>query len=386
MTDFKLIGEGTFGCVYTPSIDCKTRETNDALVSKFLLPIQYNEIEYKCSKIIRKYKNFRYYFVPVLKYCKMKRQNIPKSIIDTCHVMKKSKNIVGKKKDDEEYIHVTSEYIPHDYLFDIMINEKHQNKVHPFFRQLYHFLNHLLDGIKILNNLKICHLDMHLKNIIINRKTNLPLILDFGISIIIPNLINKNKLNLAEARECFSFDAIGNYRYPPEINIINFCILELHENDILTKESIDSVVSLANTHNPLLKLLPYAYRRQRDKQSKLFGLKYAGMTSKEVITDLVKYWDTWDMYSVCSELILIILASQIQDRMMDKTLELLLRQIHCLPTKRYGAIRTKEMLLKIINIASNTQTVSYLEATLAINIPRFQGTVSNTIKKIDMKI
>ena len=202
----KLIGQGAFGCIFYPKINCKNNNsTEQKQVSKILVK-QKHKFKYPNKwhfdnlylmftfiqllqdsneptigkKIVDNIPDYSNFFIPALNSCEVKLTQIEKSNLNKCNVLKKVYD--SGIQDNVELINIQMKYVDnamtvHNFMTSdsISINKK--------FHMLFYKFNHILQGIQKLINQKIVHYDMKMDNVIIDMDTNTPLIIDFGISI-----------------------------------------------------------------------------------------------------------------------------------------------------------------------------------------------------------
>ena len=77
---------------------------------------------------------------------------------------------------------------------------------------------YLLTSIQKLHSKNIIHYDLKNDNIIFNNDTNLPLIIDFGLS------LDMTKLNSKNITDYFYIYAADYYIWPPEIHLISYLV------------------------------------------------------------------------------------------------------------------------------------------------------------------
>ena len=135
---------------------------------------------------------------------------------------------------------------------------------------LNHF-SYLLTSLTLLNKHKIVQNDLHVNNILINLKTNKPVILDFGLSFQINKCYNSNKTSIDfYYLKKFLFDfRLDHYHVNIEKRFLSFIIYNVSDefysvidtNDaanVLTKNIIDIFINDAYdtiANNPLLQTL-----------------------------------------------------------------------------------------------------------------------------------
>ena len=115
-------------------------------------------------------------------------------------------------------------------------------------------------------------------------------IIDFGLSIPIEKL-----LKTKEYYHYFYIYAPDYYIWPLEVHYLNY--IENIEDD----PTLDNIKSLVNdfvNSNSALNKLSHAFQEKYKKKSVSILSQYLDKPSTEVKLDILKYWNTWDNYSI----------------------------------------------------------------------------------------
>ena len=281
--DNKFIGEGSYGCVYYPGIDCKGKKNKKKTITKIQEINFYSENEKNIGayikKNIKKYKNF---FSPVIKTCVVKFNTIEKSelnlkkcdtIFEDYNYLKNYYEKMSPKKNDEYNFfgenrkNLDSEiynlknsvdeqyYLMYVYFIKNKVFKEYYLDFSNYSNLVISLLNnfaYLLNSLRLLNVNKIVHNDLHVNNILINLKTNKPIIIDFGLSFLINKCykFNKDYIDFHYLKN-FTFDyRLDNYHVNIEKRFISFVIYnktdyfksDINDNNadnLLTKKNID---------------------------------------------------------------------------------------------------------------------------------------------------
>jgi len=208
-----LLGAGTFGCVFDPAIRCSVKPelaTGDDVVGK--LGDKRDVVnEANASKILSGVEHSREYFSlaninSLCKYDDLQKTEEEMQEINKCKIQCET----IRKSGTSQMIHYTMPFgglTIEKYTSGIMKTVK--EKISPM-KIIVHFLEAC--AIMTLNN--IIHYDLHPGNILFDEKTQLPRIIDFGLSFT-PEMISLPYLN----QSWKSYNPVHPYE-PPEITVI----------------------------------------------------------------------------------------------------------------------------------------------------------------------
>lgn len=223
-----LIGNGTYGCVYKPPLQCKySNKLNEIHKNDIMKVVDItNEstiLEDEISNLIRIIDPNQNYFIPLSSdRCLLNPKDIE---LDKCN------NYNSKKNNNFRGIFLTYGGITLEQYLD-------NNTIDIV--TVWYWLIHLCEGIKILHDNNIVHLDIKSKNIVLQQESNqrflMPKLIDFGIS----NFASDYTLN----------DIVGYYSlYPLFLNVLDApSIYKLYEDyEFLTEFYIKNYVRDSNT-------------------------------------------------------------------------------------------------------------------------------------------
>jgi serine/threonine protein kinase len=190
-SSFRILGEGSFGCIRSPAFSCAgTNEddsaTNPHLISK-LIDLDEAEKELKEAEGIAAVDPDQNFTISKLSMCKPKEnEQLVREYMDHCETMKK--NFPVKKGYHLENPQFVAEHFVllrmenggmslHDWI-NIFTNNaitRHFD-VPTFFRSI----PALLRGLQTLHEAKLLHMDLNPKNIVYNPQTQKLKLIDFG--------------------------------------------------------------------------------------------------------------------------------------------------------------------------------------------------------------
>ena len=347
-----FLGQGSYGCVYYPGIDCKGKKNKENTVTKVQEINFYSQNEKKIGLYIKKnIKNFKNYFSPIIKACIVKFDIIEKSDLhlkkcetlfedynsrainiinytydsddsDDTHANANANANALKKEVYNEYFLMYSYYIKNKSLKDYYTNNTNYAN---FVISILNNFSYLLSSLTLLNKIKIIHNDLHVNNIVINLKTNKPIILDFGMSFKLSYCYNSNKntIDFYNLKK-FLFDfRSDNYHINIEKRFICFCSYNSSDSfysmvdsnhaanlltgakiDIFINDSYDTIVN----NSEIVEFFSNDELIEYKKALQQFYYKFYNKTDYPTYSDIIKYLLDFvyaynDLYSLTIDLL-----------------------------------------------------------------------------------
>ena len=217
-----LLGYGGFGCVFYPKFNCRTKKFNkkSKTVSKIQKKRWKSTHEIYISDLVKKIKNYDYYFVPILSACNVSLNKIKDDEIYDCPVL----------KDNKQFYSMELKYINGmDYIDLIKSDDIKKFDVNLLINDFIYLYN----SIKILIKHSIVHFDIKSENVMYNIDTGKPMIIDFGLSISQKEI----KKNL---KDYFYVYDPTYYLWSPDIHLISFIV---NYEKLPTKDMINIMLS-----------------------------------------------------------------------------------------------------------------------------------------------
>ena len=365
----KMLSSGGYGCVYYPSINCKGKRTSKKSVTKLQLSDESADNEMEISKIIRQIPMYKNYFVSVNSSCPLKLRELKKDIIEECDVLKKDKDVVLMEMD----------YVTSMTLDKYLTNNKNPKHV---INSIISSYTYLLHSLQLLNDYNIVHFDLKGNNIMFNTEKNIPLIIDFGMSIDLEK-VTPNTIDFY----FFSF-APSYYVWCPEIHFLNYLV---NVNNRLTREKINEICHKAIDNNKsLINILSDSFLNSYMQNMKSYYKQFIDMNKEDIIKKLLKTSHTWDNYSLANIYIRII--SKIYPDGFDKNdfiikfIQLLLEVLNPDPNRRISISSCLDKFENILTTGKRGEFENVLDS-LKIHRKRFNKNVnneSNTLKNMDV--
>ena len=160
-TELKLINSGTFGCIYSPSINCDGKIGS----AKYITKIQKSERsilnELHISEKIRNINGYVRYFAPVLKHCNVK---IAKDIVNDLKKCEVFEDESTKKIESSSYVSMKTRYVGNRDLKAHILSFAELGKPPAVLYEVLRTHIHLLRALQKLYTKKIVHYDLKYNN------------------------------------------------------------------------------------------------------------------------------------------------------------------------------------------------------------------------------
>ena len=277
----KLLSQGGFGCVYHPGISCDGGTQKDRNIVTKLQRMDFNaQNEIDIGNRVKNIPNYQLFYIPVIGHCPIKLSLIDNSTLKQCEVVASNKKT--------EYILMDMNFIEnypfYEFLTDISKNKKN------IILNILDTYSFLCNSIKVLVEQGIVQFDFKSENILYSKKTQNPLIIDFGISFHAPSL----KSN--DWDDYFYVYAPDYYIWPLEVHCINFLLNE--DSSKLTMSSVNKIAREVTKHNKGLTIFTESFKKEYEKAC-IDALKpYIGKPVNDTISDLIKNYKTWDNFGL----------------------------------------------------------------------------------------
>ena len=321
----KVINQGGFGCIFYPSLPCKKEtkrnsNTSSSLeyVSKLVKKNFSSENEIRIGKIVQGIPFYSMYYVPVIQSCAASLAKVAGREIKNCRIISgtsstattatKNANIIESKESrtrdrENKFILLKMKYVENVKFTKYLLSST--NKKH-ILNTLFDTYSYFLFSLEQLMKNGIVHYDFKWDNAVIDTKTGLPVILDFGISIPI-NLLLDQEQEQEQEQEQDEADAYRIYRdyfyvYFPEyslwsieIHLINYV---LNKHSRITPESLKETIDVYVDSNDAFTILSPGFIERYKKLCYSTLERFIDQSRKYVIGECLKYWNTWDNYAL----------------------------------------------------------------------------------------
>jgi hypothetical protein len=366
----RVINQGGFGCIFYPSLPCKkeTKRNSNTIrseyVSKLVKKNFSSENEIRIGKIIQGIPFYNLYYVPVIQSCAASLAKVNEREIKKCSIISgksssstststTATNALEKKtrpvdERSNKFILLKMKYVENvkftKYLLSIS-NKKH------ILNTLFDTYSYFLFSLEKLMKNGIVHYDFKWDNAVIDLKTGLPIILDFGISIPINLLLEKNQDEAASDEDAYEAYRDYFYIYFPEyslwsieIHLINYV---LNKDSRITAESLKQTIETYVDSNGAFAILSPEFIDQYKKLCYSTLERFINQSRKYVIGECLKHWNTWDNYALSISYLQVIkfisTSGFTSNQFLISFSEILMDNIHPDPSRRsdYATTRYK---------------------------------------------
>ena len=359
MVKSKLLAEGSYGCVYYPGHDCTKNKNTTKYISKLVKKNNISENEVKTSdKIIKKIKDYDYYFVVVEKKCNINMDKVNK--------IKKGCSLVDHQK--KQYMMLYSKYLESKELSHILIHQ--ELSIH----KIINIMSTIFNLVDKLTNTELIHMDLHFANILVSKKDERLYIIDFGLCIHMDNFFIKDKLNI-KYLESIWFPYYTNW--PSWSLEYIFIALMVKDKKKMTSENIKyTIKQYYLQHSVLSSLLDNDYIEKTYNFYKPMIKK----SSESNIKTLLSYSHTWDNYKIAYHFLSYMLKKNI---LIKEIKWFLLMIINPIPDLRPNHIEIKEHLINIKELFSNKEYLKKIPMDNSTSV-RLQYELSISIKELEI--
>lgn len=158
------------------------------------------------------------------------------------------------------------------------------------FIKLLETYKYLLLSIEKLLAVDIVHYDLKKQNILFSTKKNIPLIIDFGLSIPIKKINNDN------ISKWFYTYAPEYDIWPPEVHLL--CYVIKNKGLTLSINDTNSIATSCVENNMTLTIFSSALKDKYLESCKKHLAKYANKSYDDVKQSILQHYPTWDNYSL----------------------------------------------------------------------------------------
>lgn len=186
---------------------------------------------------------------------------------------------------------------------------------------LFDLYERITDSIQLLIKYKIVHYDLKGNNILIEKRHQLPYIIDFGLSIDVSRLqehpwsekqedhskttIHSDILYQTQSSKIFQYNYLWRqhfyvhapdyFLWPIEVHLMTYLI---NESDTLTQDSLQKICYEYVSNNKAIAYMSREFKKKTFEISVATFSRFIDQPREQVLNELLKYWDKWDIYAV----------------------------------------------------------------------------------------
>lgn len=341
-----LTNQGSYGCIYHPSISCKSKTTNPKYITKVQRDRTNSEREERIGKEIKRIPNYRQFFGPIESSCDISISNIQETELEKCEFMKEDpqdKYVANKIR------YIGSEIVS-DYLLRILRTTPNQIP-----RIIIEQYKYILNSLIKLQQKRIVHLDLYEKNILIDQKSKNPIIIDFGLSFTLNDLKNLTKTDqLSNLRSIFVAYGVDYIPWCIDIAIITYVHKLEDLKTLVIQEQLNEIIGDFFEKNPLFSRANDNNKNKNNNNNQNFTDSelaeyrkmvttyfsgYIGKSWTEFIDSIINVSvNSWDNYSIAAIFYLFLVDSTLRkDKVFMPLINVLKTIILASPEKRMTA-------------------------------------------------
>jgi hypothetical protein len=368
MHETELVNQGAYGCLYYPGMNCNGK-TMDNLhyATKLVVHDEMAENEVTVGNIVKGIVNYGVNFVPVIDTCvvgleKVRRHNphaLTKCEIAPTQKKKKKKQDQNQKKiPTPKFMLMKMPYIDSLYFYEY-VNAMGNNKK-KIISCIFDTYSYLIESIERLGEHAVVHYDLKMQNILMNLKTDMPIIIDFGLSI---PMGHHGNLEDAFWTTYFYKYSPDYYVWPLEAHVINF--LQDSPSQSLSRDDVVSICETFVSANVALRIFSKGFRTRYLQACIAQYDPWIGVARSAVRTALLmKGWRTWDNYSLSIAYLQIIgfIAETgfTNNHLIVQYVQLLLTNVHPDPEQRKTVGDTKRTFTELFYMNERVDTYDSL--------------------------
>ena len=239
-------------------------------------------------------------------------------------------------------------YSLNEYLSSICFSKKYVFFVLESYKKL-------LRSIEILIPLHIVHNSISKENVYMNEQKEI-LLTQFQVSM---HLIPTN-INAGYFKQFFKAYMPSYAYWPFEFHILSFIFS--HNQESISKRNIEQIMNDVINENETIKLIELWYPDSVNvfrKEGIIYWCKYINKPNSEIITDICKYYYTWDNSSISSLFLNVFkTATNKSNLFFKKMIDLFIQNVHFVPDKR---ITVQQTLSDLDTICYSTTKETFVD-------------------------
>jgi serine/threonine protein kinase len=310
-SELRLINQGAYGCIFYPGIRCDGKKDMPNFITKIQKHAKTVQNENAISNLVRTIKGYTKYFAPIVKQCPIKLTQLKTSDVKECKVLSDASAEDAKHS---TYISNKIRYVGKLNLRKYVLKKTEDKKS---MSTIYKTHLYILKSLQKLVEKQIVHYDIKYNNIMFDLKLHVPIIIDFGLSIHLPNLSPSTYRNAFYVYETYTYWCMDimlcnyifrviTYEESKHIKITKEELTQIYMDFMYGSQSAyEKPLSIENDAFNLNNLTDKStYQDFKEKYTKYYN-KFVGKTWFELYEHLIQYANTWDNYSIAITYLLI---------------------------------------------------------------------------------
>ena len=376
----KLVNQGAFGCLYHPGMECSGKTMDDRrYATKLVVQDDVADNEVAVGEIVRGIVNYGVNFVPVISTCTVRLDKVRRhnpTALTKCDIVSNATAGTGAAK----LMLMKMPYIDSLYFYDYVRTMRENKK--KIISCIFDTFSYLIESIGRLVEHDVVHYDLKLENILINLKTDTPIIIDFGLSVPIKRLHTGSGSKQSFWSTYFYKYSPQYYVWPLEAHIINF----LQNESGFTRDALESICETFVNANSALRIFSKGFRARYLKACIQQWEPLVGVSRNTACETLLQGWATWDNYSLSIAYLQILefISSNgfTNNHLVIQYVELLLSNVHPDPARRKTVGDTKRVFTDLFYMNKNVDTYDNIVQNFSIDA--FVKTISTLSRTSSM--
>lgn len=375
----RLLNQGTYGCIFKPGLTCEGMvDESSKEITKIQKEKETSVNEVYIGKKIQEINNSTRYFAPVTESCDVDVGNIENSELKKCDFIEADKKAEKSMSYEINKIPYVGKKTLGEYIQKLVEQNVEDNKFSNYFINSYKIL---LEALHKLSANGIVHYDIKENNIMCRDVKKRPIIIDFGLSFVAEEVLT------LENNEMFDIFYAHAPIYAPwciDIDILSY-IMNVIGKDMETvkdisqlpaavemiDEEIDNYFEKNTGMNDVFDMKQMETMKENLRtyfKTLVTKVGFGNIKWEKVMTELMTYRDTWDVYSLTMCYLQLFTKLQIDDVIVDVPFmnqfkQLLVEVVQAIPSERKSA---KEVLkqLKTLSVVQ-VQDLNQMKTKLA---------------------
>ena len=310
--EFRLIGQGAYGCTIHPGLSCSTHRIGSVkYVSKLQINDSTTKSEIEMGKIIQKIPNYQFFFAPILENCPINMSTIDSRQLEQCKPIAENTQNSSSKTFVSNKIQYVGKKTLGKYFYELIDRPKPKPKNIKYLQKILESHIYLLNSLQILNANGLLHLDIKENNVMYDKINDIFIIIDFGFCIQSKTIELPNYL---QATRPFGKSTDS---YPPwciEIHILAYIARyikkaqsstykiddSIFQQKIISTEELKRICTLFIKKNFIFKTDFFSNNEIQKFETALHKWmdSFKGKTWKDIWTLLVSSHKSWDNYAL----------------------------------------------------------------------------------------